>query len=80
MIWTDAQDLAIAVLGLDDDADFGIVEQALCDRFEISFDAFAELVESLMPFTIPATAALTGESFHGFVKDGAFLCKTPVAD
>ena len=80
MNMTDVEDLALAVLGLDDDSNILEVEQCLLDRFEISLDAFAELIAALMPFTITAKAALTGESFHGFVKDGAFLCKTPVAD
>ena len=78
MHWTEAEELASAMLGMDDEADSDAIEQALSDKFEISFDSFHKLAEALLPFTIPATAALSGEMFHGFVKDGAFIVKAPV--
>lgn len=78
MHWTEAEELAGAMLGLDDETDSDTIEQALADKFEISFDAFHKIAEALLPFTVPAQAALSGEAFHGFVKDGAFIVKAPV--
>ena len=76
MDWMDAEELAVAVLKLDEEtADSDKIEQAIFDKFECSFEQFHKIAEALMPFTIPAKAAISGESFHGFVKDGAFISK-----
>jgi len=75
----DAEKLAVAVLGLDEDTqDSHIIDQALFDKFEISMEQFQHVAEAIMPFTIPAKAAISGEYFNGFVKDGSFICKQPV--
>ena len=79
MDWMDAEELAVAVLGLDEKtADSSAIEDALFDKWEISFEQFHKVAEALMPFTIPAKAAISGEAFNGFVKNGAFICKQPV--
>lgn len=82
MDWMEAEDLAIVVLGLneDDDPDHDTIEQAMFDRFEISMEQFQHVVEALMPFTVPAQAAISGESFHGFVKNGAFIVRAPARE
>lgn len=78
MHWTEAEELAVAVLGMDESvAESDAVEQALADKFGISVEQFQQVAEALMPFTIPAQAALSGEISHGFVKDGAFIVKAP---
>lgn len=79
MHWIDAEKLAVAVLGLDEEAaDSDIIEQAVFDKFEISMEQFQHVAEALMLFTIPAKAAISGEYFNGFVKDGSFICKQAV--
>jgi len=79
MDWMDAEELAVAVLGLDEEAaDSDAIEQAVADKFEISMEQFQAVAEALVPFTIPTRAAISGEMFHGFVKDGAFICKQAV--
>lgn len=80
MDWMEAEELAIAVLGLneDDDPDSHQIEQAMYDRFEITLEQFQKVAEALLPFTVPAKAAISGDAFQGFVKDGAFIVKTPV--
>lgn len=75
MDWMEAEELAVAVLGISEDSDSNAIEQVLCDRFDVSFESFHKIAEALMPFTTPAQAALTGEAFHGFIKDDAFICK-----
>lgn len=76
MDWMDAEELAVAVLGLDEDtANSETVENAMYEKFEISMEQFSKVADALIPFTIPAKAAISEEAFHGFVKDGAFICK-----
>lgn len=78
MHWMDAEELACAALGIADDSDSDEIEGAMADKFEISMEQFRAVAEALMPFTVPAKAAISGEAFCGFVKDGAFICKQPV--
>lgn len=75
--YTDIEELAVAVLGLneDDDPDSDTIEQAIYDKFECDFNVFHKIVESLIDFTIPAKSALTETVFNGFVKDGMFIVK-----
>ena len=77
MHWTDAEDMAAAILGLDEAADSEAIEMTLADRFDVSLEQFQKIAEALMPFTIPAPAALSGEVFNGFVANGAFIVKQP---
>lgn len=79
MDWMETEELAVAVLGLDEDtANSDTIEQAVFDKWEISMEQFQEVAGALIPFTIPAKAAISGEAFRGFVKDGAFICREPV--
>lgn len=81
MNWMDAEELAVAVLGMDEKtADSDAIEQAVADKFEISMEQFKMVAEALMPFTVPGRTAVTGEEFHGFVKDGSFICKQPLEE
>ena len=73
--WIDVEALACAITGISDDADSYTVEESLSEKFDVSFEQFHNLVEALVPFTIPAKAALTEEIYHGFVRDGAFIVK-----
>lgn len=76
--WMDVEELAREMLGLDSDADSNQVEEALAEKLEVSFDSFHRIVEMLTPLTPPARAALSGNIFHGFIKDGVFLVKAEV--
>lgn len=80
MDWMDTEELAAAVLGLDDETDSDTIEQKLYDKFEISMEQFQAVAGALIGFTIPAKAAISGEAFQGFVKDGAFICRLPVSN
>lgn len=75
MHYIEAQELATAMMGMDEESDSNAVEQALFDRYDISFENFQRIAEDLIPFTIPAKTGLKGDLFSGFVKDGAFICK-----
>ena len=80
MQWFETEELAVAVLGYcdDDELDSGTIEQKIFEKFEISLEQFQMVAEALMPFTIPAQAAISGDAFNGFVKDGSFIVKAPV--
>ncbi len=76
--WADIEELARVMLDLPEDSGSDTIENTLCDKYEISFETFQQIAEALMPLTIPAKAAISGEAFHGFVKDGAFIVKALV--
>ena len=74
--WHDVEELAANLCGLDpDDYESDAVEQALWDKFEVSFECFEKLINALVPFTVGAVSPLSGTGFQGFVKDGCFICK-----
>lgn len=75
MDYIEAEELAIAVLGLPEESDYDDIGKALHERFDVSFETFSAIASALMPLTIPGKSAITGELFHGFVKDCGFICK-----
>lgn len=78
--WHDVQELAAIVCGLPEDAEDDVVEQALCDEFEISLETFHRLIEALAPMTPASVSPLTGTPYSGFAKDGVFIVKLEVED
>lgn len=78
MHWLDASELAAVMMGMPDDTEPDEVDQALFDRFNIELDTFQKIAEALVPLTIPARVAISGEAFQGFVKNGAFIVKERV--
>jgi len=75
MDWMDAEELAAHIFGFPDNYDSDKIETALYDKFECSFEQFHKIAEALIPFTVTAKAAISGEEFHGFVKDGSFIAR-----
>lgn len=71
--WIDIEELVREMMQ-NEDASGDEIEQWLFDSFNISFDQFHEIVESLIPFTNPAQS-WTGSWYQGFIKDGAFIVK-----
>jgi hypothetical protein len=79
MHWTEAEELAAVMLGLDpDNTDSEKIENGMADKFGIDMETFQKVAEALMPLTVPARAALSGDAFQGFVHGGAFICKRAV--
>lgn len=76
--WIDIEELAAVICGMDDSDDSDAVEQAVFDKFGISMEQLHKLVEALLPYTIKGVSALTNTAYHGFVKDGSFICKAEV--
>ena len=79
MTWMDAEELAMHVLGLNenaaDDVDF---DDLMYDKFEISMEQFHKIAEALSDFTVPMQAGISGKMFRGFVKDDYFITKDEV--
>ena len=79
MHWTEAEELAALVLGLDPDSiDSSEVEDKMADKFGVDMETFQKLAEALMPFTVAARTALSGTLCRGYAHDGAFICKQEV--
>lgn len=74
----DEQELAVVVLGLDEDSEFEYIEEVMYKRFECSVEQFSKIAEALIPFTIPVKTAMSDNLFQGFVKDGCFIVKEKV--
>ena len=64
--WLDSMDLAAHLLNLGKDYEVDDVEQALADKYGISFDAFSEIVEKLVPLCEVAKSPLSDEWYRGF--------------
>lgn len=64
--WTEAEQLAAKICGLDEDCDSDQVEQALYDKYEISFEKFNELIEDLAPLCEVGVSPLTDQKYRGF--------------
>lgn len=72
----EVEELVVAVLELDEAAaDYDTIEQALYDKFEVTFEQFKAIAELLMDYTIPAETGVRRTLCVGFVKDGAFIVK-----
>ena len=71
--WIDAEELAAKICSLGDDYDSDAVEQALFDKYEISFDKFHNLICDLAPMCEVGQSPLTNERFRGFA-DVASQC------
>ena len=79
MHWTDAEELAMHVLGLDEDsADGADFDALIYEKFEVSMEQFQKVAEALIRFTPTLETALTNTKWQGFVKDGFFIVKQPV--
>ena len=66
--WTEAEELACKILKLDEDsADSGEIEQALYDKYGISFEEFHELTDRLLDFTVPQKTMLGDKYRQAFV-------------
>ena len=76
MHWTEAEELAARVLGVDPEkSNSSEIEEKLADRFGVGLDTFQQIADALMPFTPAASSAVTRMAYHGYVHDGAFICK-----
>lgn len=75
----EAEELAIAVLGLCENSESDDIENAIFNRFDVDLSTFTDIAQALIPFTTPAQAAITGKMYQGFVKDNAFIVKKELA-
>ena len=70
----DIEELAYRAMGMDEeDAELAIndgdVDEALYEKYEVSFEHYCMIVKDLLPFTRPMKAAISGEMFHAFVDN-----------
>jgi hypothetical protein len=73
--WFEIEELAIHLCGLPEDAESEDIEEALYDKFEISFDQFHRLAAHLVPLCMIAESPLSKKVYRGFGADGTWLAK-----
>lgn len=62
----DAEELACHVLGLDEDSEYDVIEDAVFDKFECNMETFQKIVEHLLPMADAGVSELTKEGYKGF--------------
>ena len=68
----DIEELAYRAMGKTDDEaseeiNDGDIDNALYERYEVSFEQYSDIVKDLLPFTPQIQGGITGELFHAFV-------------
>lgn len=69
--YDDVMDLACEITGLDVenvDGDISLVEDSLCEKLNVDFDSFHEIVNRLLPLIDVGESPLTKKRFKGFSK------------
>jgi hypothetical protein len=76
----DALTLGITALDLPkQSSDLSELEEALTNRYEMSFEAFRCIADLLIQFTPVVESPLTGEKFHAFIdNDGIAIAKAVI--
>ena len=74
MIEWDIEELAHRAMGKTEDEaeeeiNNGDIDQAIFDKYEISFEQYCKVVKDLLPFTVPITAAISKTKFYAFVDN-----------
>jgi len=81
----DVEELAYRAMGIDESDIDGLLEngdidQAVFDKYKISFEIYEQIINDLIPFTITNESPITGQKFKGFVdaKQQRFIVKVKV--
>jgi hypothetical protein len=77
--WFEAEELAIHLCCLSEDADAEAIETALFDKFGIEFDQFQSLVAHLIPLCMIAESPITRRTYRGFASGETWLAKQVIA-
>ena len=75
MDWVDAEELAAVICDLGDEYDSSDVEDALFEKFDLSFEQFHKIADQLIKFTPILKSPLTDEHYHAFVSEGFAIAK-----
>jgi len=75
--WIDAEELAAKLCELGDEYDSDAVEQALAEKYEISFDKFHNLICDLAPMCEVGQSPLSGKKSRGFadIENSCFIAR-----
>ena len=74
MIEWDIEELAYRAMGkseseTEDAVNDGDIEDAIYEKYEVSFSAYCQIVKDLLPFTQIVESPLSGSQFHAFVDN-----------
>jgi hypothetical protein len=79
MHWTEAEELAALVLGIDPDkTNSHELEEKIADKFDVDMETFQRIADALVPFTVKATTALGGAVCQGYVHECSFIYRREV--
>lgn len=76
----EAQELAGAILGIDEDDDRGVeyeeaIEQALFNKYDVTLEDYTTIVQDLMDKLTVACSPITDKVYIGFSEPGMWLVK-----
>lgn len=79
----DAMELAIQILGLDEESEYDDVEEKFMEEFHTDLESFSNLLGYLVPMIDVGTSPLSGKTFKGFSvslegDNSMFIVKTEV--
>jgi hypothetical protein len=63
---TDIEELAVFILGLDEESDPWDIDHALYEEFECTLESFGKIIQHLLPLCDVGKSPLTGEKYRGF--------------
>ena len=70
------EELLMGMFGIsDDDYEATDFDTLTCEHFEVSFEQFANIVDSLLPYTPVVNSIMTGKNYHAFLKDNMAINK-----
>ena len=77
--WLDAYEVGSFLCDLDEPDDEEI-EQAIFDKYEISFEVFEQIIQDLLPLCETGISPINGDKFRGFaiVEKGLWLAKLKI--
>lgn len=68
-------ELAAHVCGVEDDADYDVIDDAVFEKFQISVEEFTEVALALLPLIDVGKSPLTNKTYKGFSTGNFFLLK-----
>lgn len=77
--WFEAEELAIHLCELPEDADSDAIESALFDKFGIEFDKFQSLAAHLIPLCMVAESPVTQRIYRGVASGDTWFAKQIIA-
>lgn len=76
----DVEELAAHILGLGEDYEYDTIEELLFEKYEVSFESFHKIIETLIPLCEVAKSPITDVIFRGFADREKGFWLTRITD